>query len=427
MKRFFARLLCLFIICAHAGTHPLIVHEWGTFTSLQDETGRTIGGINSDDEPVPKFVHDLNRLLILRPDELPPVCYQGAPRCHPDVTMRLETPVIYFHLPDDAAKPLAVDVKVAWRGGWLTQFYPDAQADAPGAFGALDDKTAGRLTWRNLAVGGDASGPTTTEHVWTAPRAVNATPVTTPDGESEKYLFYRGVGHLNAPLRVARVNDRLQLHSQLESAAAGPLKIQKLWLAQFRSNGTCAFRSLDPATLSGDSEKVLCSTPATFAEREFGAANLAQLRSRMRQALVDDGLFADEADALLNTWELSYFKSAGLRLFFLLPCEWTDQHLPLELSVPAKVSRVMVGRIELVTPEHRHLLREIAEAPVPMKPWAGFANDNGKPVIIGAMPPAYHDLGRFRNALVLDEMNRRPTESLSALIRMNGLQTSSRY
>ena len=108
MKRFFARLLCLFIICAHAGTHPLIVHEWGTFTSLQDETGRTIGGINSDDEPVPKFVHDLNRLLILRPDELPPVCYQGAPRCHPDVTMRLETPVIYFHLPDDAAKPLAV-------------------------------------------------------------------------------------------------------------------------------------------------------------------------------------------------------------------------------------------------------------------------------------------------------------------------------
>src|SRR5438445_12533848 len=67
MERFFARLLCLFSICAHAGTHPLIVHEWGTFTSLQDESGRAIGGINSDDEPVPKFVHDLNRLLVLKP------------------------------------------------------------------------------------------------------------------------------------------------------------------------------------------------------------------------------------------------------------------------------------------------------------------------------------------------------------------------
>src|SRR5256885_9674535 len=99
MKRFFARLLCLLSICAHASTHALIVHEWGTFTSLQDETGRTIGGINNDDEPVPKFVPDLNRLLILRPDQLPPVCYQGAPRCHPDGTLRLETPVLTFDCP----------------------------------------------------------------------------------------------------------------------------------------------------------------------------------------------------------------------------------------------------------------------------------------------------------------------------------------
>jgi hypothetical protein len=258
MKRLSVHLLICFSICAHTGTGPLIVHEWGTFTSLQDETGRAIGGINSDDEPVPKFVHDLDRLLILRPDPLPPICYQGAPRCHPDVTMRLETPVIYFHLPVEVAKPLAVDVKVAWPGGWLTQFYPDAQAETPGAFGALDDKTTSRLTWQNLTVGGDASGPITTEHVWTAPRAVKATPVTTPNGESEKYLF---------------------------------------------------------------------------------------------------------------------FKSAGLRLFSLLPREWTDRHLPLELSVPAKVSRVMVGRIELVTPDHRHLLREIAEAPIPTRPWAGFGSD----------------------------------------------------
>ena len=44
--------------------------------------------------------------------------------------MRLETPVIYFHLPNDTKTPRAVDVKVAWHGGWLTQFYPDAQSEA---------------------------------------------------------------------------------------------------------------------------------------------------------------------------------------------------------------------------------------------------------------------------------------------------------
>src|SRR6476659_1533160 len=35
----------------------IVVHEWGTFTSYQDESGRAIGGINTDDEPVPAFVH----------------------------------------------------------------------------------------------------------------------------------------------------------------------------------------------------------------------------------------------------------------------------------------------------------------------------------------------------------------------------------
>ena len=43
----------------HAGSPPLVVHEWGTFTSFQDAAGKTISGINVDDEPVPRFVHRL--------------------------------------------------------------------------------------------------------------------------------------------------------------------------------------------------------------------------------------------------------------------------------------------------------------------------------------------------------------------------------
>jgi hypothetical protein len=34
----------------------LVVHEWGTFTSLQDERGDALAGINIDDEPLPDFV-----------------------------------------------------------------------------------------------------------------------------------------------------------------------------------------------------------------------------------------------------------------------------------------------------------------------------------------------------------------------------------
>src|SRR5262245_4330916 len=76
---------------------PLIVHEWGTFTSFQATDGTSIPGINVDDEPVPQFVHRLNGFHVFRAGGLPAGWSQGAPRCHPDVTLRLETPVLYFY------------------------------------------------------------------------------------------------------------------------------------------------------------------------------------------------------------------------------------------------------------------------------------------------------------------------------------------
>jgi len=69
----------------------------------------------------------------------------------------------------------------------------------------------------------------------------------------------------------------------------------------------------------GTHQAALFTVPTRFGQGEYSNANLDRLRGEMRVALKGDGLFADEAEALLNTWELSYFKSAGLRLFFLVP------------------------------------------------------------------------------------------------------------
>ncbi|HWB58717.1 MAG TPA: hypothetical protein VG733_04460, partial [Chthoniobacteraceae bacterium] len=44
---------------------PLVVHEWGTFTTLQDDQGVSISGINADDEPLPDFVHRLATQLLI--------------------------------------------------------------------------------------------------------------------------------------------------------------------------------------------------------------------------------------------------------------------------------------------------------------------------------------------------------------------------
>lgn len=413
-----------------AQAKPLVIHEWGTFTSLQDGTGRTLGGINTDDEPVPEFCHDINGTLILRQDELPPVFYKGVRGCHPDITMRLETPVIYFHPPAGAATPLTASLKVAFRGGWLTQFYPAAEAGGSAGLGRLTEETIGTLAWNDLKIGVQAAGPETAERVWTAPRAVTAAGVSATNSESEKFLFYRGVGHLVCPLQVSRTADgqELEARTQCQDALANraPLTISRLWLASFRPDGTCAFRSLSPITLglqaSRAGEAPLFSTPAEFGSGEYSAARVSALRREMHRALEAEGLFADEADALLNTWELSYFKSPGLRLFFMVPRAWTDYYLPLDVSVPCEIKRAMVGRLELVTPEQRAFLAQLAHAPVPTKPWASFEVKNNQPVAQGTMPPAYRALGRFRNALLLDEAAAHPTKSLEAFIRVNRLQ-----
>ena len=197
------------------------IHEWGTFTSLQNEQGEAIGGINTDDEPVPEFVHRLSNFYLLLPSEIPPAFDKGAPSCHPDVTMRLETPVIYFHPPASQTKTESANVAVKFHGGWLTEYFPYAEAIAPGLrpqgynltnnfvsfshpFGPLHSDTESKLEWNALKIGGNWPLTNTTAHVWTSPRAVQAASVQTTNGESEKFLFYRGVAHINAPLKISR-------------------------------------------------------------------------------------------------------------------------------------------------------------------------------------------------------------------------------
>ncbi len=400
--RFVAILAVALVLRISAQAQDLVVHEWGTFTSLQDEDGRTIGGINSDDEPVPAFCHGLRWDLIVGNPS------QGIPRCHPDVTMRLETPVIYFHPHADATLPIMLDVTATFNGGWLTQYYPAARVEAPGYVssgpspGTITSKTVGSLTWKGVAVGEDGTLMDTTDHVWITPRRVDSATVTVPgsDGrrESEKYLFYRGVGHIDSPLVAIQQDGEVRVRTR------NPMRIEHAWLANFDRTGTCAAIALDGL---GQREELTVLLPL-----DVGTLNLSKLRTNMKQALVQAGLFNDEASAMLATWEVSYFKSPGLRIFFIVPDNWVETHLPLKFSIPVELKRVMIGRLELISPRQRELLRAIAEAPIPtaaMRPTDPTAQ-------------AFEQLGRFRNGLVLDELSRRPTDSLRRFVELNQLR-----
>jgi hypothetical protein len=156
----------------------------------------------------------------------------------------------------------------------------------------------------------------------------------------------------------------------------------------------------------------------------------------MHAALVGDGLYADEADAMLDTWQHAYFQTPGLRLFFLVPRVWTDYRLPLRISQPAEIERVMMARIELVSPEQRATLRKLAQAEITPRKWVAKIPESearrtfftGKSEFgdLGVKIPAdyqlYLDLGRFRNALVLDAEFRTPTESLQKFVAQYGLR-----
>src|SRR5260221_3651685 len=130
------------------------IHEWGTFTALQTEWGSPLGWINTEDEPVPKFCHRLSSSLLMPVDDLAPAFFKDAPRAHPDVILRLETPVVYFHPPAGAKLPQKVDLRVEFRGGWLTEYYPDAAVGAPGLqnrtfqYGRIRPGTQGSLDWK---------------------------------------------------------------------------------------------------------------------------------------------------------------------------------------------------------------------------------------------------------------------------------------
>lgn len=369
MNRF---LIALAMASSLVHADPMIVHEWGTFTVLQDENGDGIPGINSDDEPVPSFVH---RIAPLVRGPVSSSTKGPLPECHPDVRMRLETPVVYFYPPPGEHR--TVDVEVSFPGGWISEYFPGGSVDAPGLeTGRIRRNAVGRLVWKGLRVGGKHEGPRTADPVWTIPREVDAASVRTVDGEDERYLFYRGVANLDAPVRVIRSGANLKVLGDTRAA----------WMVAVAEDGRIAFARWRP----GETRRA----PDAYAEE-----NLTALLGDMRDELVNEGLFPREADAMLRTWENSYFRSPGARLFYLVPREWTDRHLPLSVSGENRITRVMVGRIEMVTPGQRRLLEHLAAQPP------------GDP---SALREDIRLLGRFSHALLAEHHRRNPTEGTRA-------------
>src|SRR5215213_196558 len=87
---------------------PLVVHEWGTFTSVAGEQGEAAPWLPLEGQnDLPCFVERYKHFR-------PKAAVKG--------TLRMETPVLYFY----AAKDTTVDVSVRFNNGLITEWFPAA-------------------------------------------------------------------------------------------------------------------------------------------------------------------------------------------------------------------------------------------------------------------------------------------------------------
>lgn len=359
----------------HAGqpaeTEPsdgLIVHEWGTFTSFSGSDGVRLEFRPLADEDLPPFV--LDRFL-----QSGKVDLFAKPRAR--VRLRMETPVTYFY----TDRERDVNVRVSFPDGLLTEFYPPVVWMEPSfQFGERLPLKGSSLDWgtvhliptdllraqvedperRRLLEGLLPAGLTPAAdpkyhygharetdsalvHVhrekpdaqW-APLDDNWAPLAPAGDFFEKFLFYRGIGNFELPLTLTAATD-----GTFEMANSGDDPIRSLFLID-ADGQELRFAKFDQVAAGERLNLVQSPEPGT----------LDSLADAVQDALIKAGLYEKEAAAMVSTWRSSWFGETGTRLLFIVPRAITDALLPLEISPsPDETVRVLVGRMEIMTPE----------------------------------------------------------------------------
>lgn len=358
---------CLLTFGASADDYTL--HEWGTFTSVIGSDGSHLNGVQREDAPLPEFVYHLDPQNAhsavaalrreIRPRQIQLTKGIDLRRSFVGVNVRLETPVIYFY----TDRPFDAEVEVGFQGGTISQWYPNRSAGEkrfkPGRLDFRQPRS-GSIRW-NVHV--EPAGDDQAERVfhggelpcWLYPRYPDSALVTNADGETEKYLFYRGLGHLTLPVQFSASE------SELTAGNRGTDEIR--WLL-FDLNEAGQARWSVPPPLTGTVDGNLAKVSVPFHAQPWRSDWKRPLYADGLKLLTDAGLYRSEADAMLQTWWKSYFETPGVRVFWVVPRAMVDDILPLRVTPPpAAVERVIVGRSEILTPTfEQRLVRDFVAA-----------------------------------------------------------------
>ena len=319
------------------GTSEVVVHEWGTFTTVAGEDGRAVNWLPlGGPVDLPCFVQCYkNRQIkfLAGAEQDGPIDYETA-RSTLVGTVRMETPVLYFYAPEDTT----VSVRVRFPRGLMTEWYPAATVSQPIVVPTILDNpnVVGAIDWPQVRITPDRKPtyPTGsgTSHYYAA-RNTDASPLLV-NGQEEKFLFYRGVASFPSIVSAALDQD-----NQVTVSNLGAHPLSSVILFENRA-GRISYRQLDGGL----------ARTATIA-RPTAPARFEDLRRDLIAMLVGTGLFQKEADAMVETWRESWFEE-GTRVFYLVPPKAVGDILPLTVAPePAAVARAFVGRMEIITPE----------------------------------------------------------------------------
>jgi hypothetical protein len=313
----------------------LTAHEWGTFTSIAGDNGQAVDWSPlTGSTDLPSFVEHFRNAgfkLGLRG------------------TVRMETPVLYLY----DSQEETVSVKVSFYKGLITEWYPRASRVEPSTSlndASLYSKQAdGSVAWNSVTVapGLRANFPADTSYNhYYAARQTSSTPllVKTSAGEQqEKFLFYRGVSSFAPPISANVTPDgKLLVQSHTDEAIPNVILFE-------RRGDKVGFRIAGALQ-----DQLLLASPAL-------TDSVDSLGRELEGLLVAQGLYQDEAHAMVETWRTSWFEE-GTRLLYIVPTSFVNSVVPLSISpAPSQTVRVFVGRLEVVTPEtERSVERAIA-------------------------------------------------------------------
>jgi hypothetical protein len=336
-----------------------IVHEWGTDTVVVGSDGSLQRGLHHEEEDLPGFVYDRMK----------------AGELSESVVVKMETPVTYFY--SDA--PRQVRVSVDFPRGVFTQWYPAVAGFSPGLgdrgdgpydpvldlrqpflrpacadkYGVLGN---GRLHWNNVEVRSRQAVPMLPEapldtFTWAHARdvaanllTVSGVPGATDAPQDERFLFYRGLGNFELPLRVSSL-----LGGRISAVNETTLPVSAAVLINVgKDRGAFVLNRR-----GGD----LLNVEVPSLDRAAALADFTGNLAYEVIALLDEtGLYHDEAVAMVKTWKRQWFGTPGVRVLYLMPQSWTNSSIPLTVTPPPdELLRVMMIRVEVITPELEQL------------------------------------------------------------------------